>query len=511
MRFDSSQTLKIMALFLVVMLAAGCGAGNDATDPGSTPDAVDDPGTDPGVAQDEGATDPGEPDAGFDPGAPDDGASDTAEDPGPEDPGEPDPGYVWASGCEEPGTGAVWVPADPDAIEPDPGAIDPDADATEPVDPFLRHPFIQMSDRNTATVVWRMAEAPESEGCVEIAHGEVQRTVCGTAGATHQFEVRIDDLPPETEITYAVVVGEDRVPGTTFRTMPERPAPMRFAVFADAHNNEENLYRFAQTALALNVDFVVSVGDQAGSGQPWEFDIYFRGLRDLASRVNVWAVLGNHDEKNLSGYFDAFVLPEGNVPETDDGYGEGWWAHRIGNVWLGGGWVRDFYVSVPESDWGEVGWYREQFQKNAFQTAQWRLFFVHQPPYVLQWSDECNYDGEDCLKVALVPLMEEFGIQASFHGHMHGIEYGEVADGVWTFVAGGLGGGLDDDNCSPPEGFPSPWWRLYQVHNFALVETGCDAMTVRYMDIDGNELGRIVLDDEGNLLDHDPVAPLPGR
>lgn len=506
MHLDSHRTFNRLTFFFVAMLAAGCGSSDGASDPGDTPDAVEDLGSDLGLTDDGTPTDPGVPDTGTDIGTTDEGSPDATEDPGPSDvPDEPDPGYVWASGCEEPGTGAVWITTEPDAVEPDPDA---DAtDATEPADPFLRHPFIQMSDRDTVTIVWRMVEAPTVEGCVEVSYGEVEQTVCGTASPTHQFEVRIDDLPPETEIAYEVSVGDDRIPATTFRTMPERPAPMRFAVFADAHNNEENIYRFAQTALALNVDFVFSVGDQVGSGQPWEYDIYFRGLRDLSSRVNVWAVMGNHDDKNRPGYFDAFVLPVGNEAESDQG--EGWWDRRIGNVWLGGGWVRDFYVSTPETDWGEVGWFKQRFQTNAYQTAQWRLFFIHEPPYTLQWNDECDYDGEDCLKVALVPLMAEFGIQASFHGHMHGIEYGEVEDGVWTFVAGGLGGGLDGDNCSEPEGFPTPWYRLYGVHNFALVETGCDVMTVRYMDLDGNELGRIVIDEQGNLIEHDEVAPLP--
>lgn len=41
-----------------------------------------------------------------------------------------------------------------------------------------------------------------------------------------------------------------------------------------------------------------------------------------------------------------------------------------------------------------------------------------------------------------------------------------------------------------PTGLPQPWTYNY-VHNFAIVETGCDQMTVRFMDLDGNELDRV--------------------
>jgi hypothetical protein len=104
----------------------------------------------------------------------------------------------------------------------------------------------------------------------------------------------------------------------------------------------------------------------------------------------------------------------------------------------------------------------------------------------------------------MIPLLKEFGIQASFHGHMHGIEYGQ-ADGLWTFIAGGLGGGLDgmqEEVCQPYEGFPDPWYRRYGFHNYLIIETGCDVMTIRYMDLDGGELSRIVLDDKAELIEH---------
>lgn len=377
------------------------------------------------------------------------------------------PAFVWDSGCEGIGTGASWTPI---------------SDST-----FLRGPLIQMSDRNTVTIVWRTAIPTGEQGCVDYGWDDQTRTRCGMADANGQYEVLLDRLPAGTEIEYLARVGETATTNLTFRTMPDRPVPIKFAMFADIHNNDVNMRKASTTALAENVDFAIAVGDIAGAGLPEEYDITFRGWQDLGSRVNIWTVPGNHDEKNIQGYFDAFVMPQGNVAEIETGYGEGWWARRIGDVWIGGGWIRDFYLSMPDSDWGEVGWFREQFQTEEFKTAKWKLFFVHQPAYAIQWGSECDFDGEDCLKVAMVPMLREAGVQASFHGHMHGIEWG-VHDRVHMFTIGGLTGSMDSDVCVPTDAIPEGWQGLYEIPPMAIVEAGCDVLKVRIMDLDGNEL-----------------------
>jgi hypothetical protein len=380
------------------------------------------------------------------------------------------PPFTWAAGCEAPGTGATWTPI-PDGT-------------------FLRGPLVQLADRDRATIVWRTATPSAAEGCVDASWGDATATACGPADANGQYEVRLEGLPPATEVGYVARVGDLRTARLSFRTLPDRPVPLRFAVFADAHSNIPNLQKMSTIALAEGVDFAVAVGDLTGSGQVEEFDATFQGFRDLGTRVNVWAVIGNHDEKNMSAYFDAFVLPEGNAGEASAGLGEGYWARRMGNVWIGGGWIRDYYLSSPDATWGQAGWFREQFKTAEFQTAQWRLFFIHEPPWVASGGGDCDYYGETSLRASLMPLLVEGGIQASFHGHMHGLEWG-VVDGVHTYVGGGLsGGGMDEGTCPAPEGLPQPWSTLYGVPGFAIVETGCDRLLVRFLDLDGKEIGR---------------------
>lgn len=365
---------------------------------------------------------------------------------------------------------------------------------------FHRGPAIQMSDFDAVTVVWRTAMSTQEIGCVEYQVDDVGKSECGYADEWSQYEIALDNLPPATEISYSVSVGDTKTDTLTFRTMPDRPIPMKFAVFADGHDNLANYETFSELALEECVDFAVGVGDFTGHGSIEQFDSFFEGVRTLVSRVNLWTVIGNHDEKNKLNYFRSFVLPEGNVDGIDKGLGEGWWSQRIGNVWMGGGWIRDFYMSMPDSDWGEVGWFREQFQTEAFKTAQWKLFFIHEPPYGTQ-SGDCDYQGENSLRVALVPLMEEYGIHASIHGHVHCMEWAEVSPGYHMIVTGTLGGGIEDGDCSVPDDFPQPWHGFYGQHNFAIVETGCDALTFKYVDLSGQEITRIEIPADGTSID----------
>ena len=380
--------------------------------------------------------------------------------------------FEWPDGCQVQDAVAPWTKIEDDT--------------------FMRGPFIQMADRDGATIVWMVAERTDQQGCVNWSVGDRSGTECGLADANGQYEVRLSGLPSDTEITYSAGVGETRTVDLTFRTMPDVPRGMKFLVYADAHNTVENLQKMSEIALAEGVEFGICVGDVAHEALPEEYTQYFDGVRSLASRVNLWAVPGNHDDKNVVKFFESFVLPQGSTDPYDikSGMAEAYWDRRIGNMWIGGGWVRDFYISMPDSDWGEVGFFRQRFESRDFGTATWKLFFIHQPAWVIEWPG-CDYNGEQCLQTAMIPMLRDAGVQASFHGHMHGVEYG-VVDGVNTFIIGGVGGGLDaatedDQACPAPEGWFEPWFRLYGKHAFGIVETGCDRMVIRIVSVD-NEL-----------------------
>jgi len=464
MTVRSKAILATAEAIFCLALAAGCGSSTEKTDAGNDNGTPDVQGTD--VVDPEGDTVTNRDTMADDIVTTDEiVAADVVQD--------TDPEFHWASGCTGTPTGATWTMID---------------DQT-----FLRGPLIQMSDMDTVTVVWRPEIAMTDDGCVDyIVDGETL-TACVPPDSHGQYEVTLNNLPHATEIHYSARTGALKTTDLTFRTMPDTPAPMKFAVFADAHCQVDNLQKMAQIALAEGVDFAFGVGDFVASPEVMQYDLTLSGLKNLGSRVNVWTVIGNHDTGTDTAtgeyeFFNSFVSPVGDQDDAAAGFGEGYWDRRIGNVWLGGGWVKDFYFSTADSDFGEVGYFRKRFESEEFKTAQWRLFFIHEPPYCQGWGSCGEYTGESSLRVAMIPMAAANGIQATFHGHMHGYEYGQV-DGVWTFLPGGLGGSLDQV-CEAEAGFPQPWTYNY-VHNFAIVETNCDKMIVRFMDMDGNELDRV--------------------
>ncbi|MBP7125007.1 metallophosphoesterase [Myxococcota bacterium] len=355
---------------------------------------------------------------------------------------------------------------------------------------FLRGPLLQRVTSTEATVLWRVSPPRSEPGCVTLWPGDGEETLCAAPDGNGQYQVTLTGLAPATEIPYQVAVGDLRTGDLSFRTLPDRAVPVRFAVFADAHASAENLRRMSGIALAEDVDFAVVVGDLTVSGLREEYDAFFDGLRALGSRVGIWTVLGNHDSGHLEEYLESFSLPQGNWDEVANGLGEAFWSSRLGNVWIGGGWVRDFYFSAPDSDWGEVAWIRREASQRPFQTARWRLFFLHEPPYTAQWDQRCSYTGEWSVRTTLYPLLAEIGVQAAFHGHMHGIEWGDV-NGVASFIIGGLNGHMDPDICPVPEDFPKPWNGIYGIPNFAIVDTSCDRLVVRMMDLDGSLIQQV--------------------
>ncbi len=348
---------------------------------------------------------------------------------------------------------------------------------------FVRGPFIQMGDHDSSVIVWRTETPVQDEGCVDYRHGDFTGRRCASPDVNGQYEVELSDLPSETEVFYSVSTGGNQTVELSFRTLPMESKPLKILVFADAHNNPEALAWMADVALAEGVDLGVSVGDQASTPTDEEYAQYFQGLRDIASRVTIWSVPGNHDDYDVRMFFESVVLPKGSTSEDDlkGGYAEGYWDARLGNTWIGGGWVRDFYISPPDVDWGEVGFFRQRFESEEYKTAAWRLFFIHQPAWVAEWPG-CDYTGEECLKLSMIPMVRDGGVDATFHGHMHGVEWG-VVEGVNTFVIGGVGGDNDPGVCALPEDWPLPWSRSYGSNSFAIVETGDDAMSVRVFSV----------------------------
>jgi len=275
------------------------------------------------------------------------------------------------------------------------------------------------------------------------------------------------------------------VAGSTFLRAAHGDArPVRMAVFGDGHASTKILRHIAVAARDSSVDLAVIVGDAVGVSNEGQFVRFLEAVLPLVRVVPLWPVIGNHDRG--PAYFQTFMRPD--APSS--GQAEAWYSIRWGSVWMA---MLDTDDLVKAGETGietpEVAWLRAGLASPEARTADWRLLFVHQPPYSLGW-DPCirGYHGEAGLRRVLLPLASQAGVSVVFSGHVHGYERGQV-DGMTLIVTGGAGGTLDH-SCRAPEGFPSPWLTRYQNH-WVLVEAGPGALVIEAIGLDGVAFDRV--------------------
>lgn len=379
---------------------------------------------------------------------------------------------------ELPGDVPVEVFVDPGQ----PPCIDPwegNSWAMEADNTFIRGPYLQSVFSNSALVVWRAAQPRNDPGCVHWETGGESETSCDEPDAKGQYEVALTGLSPYTEVTYRVQVGEDETAKFTFRTAPEGNRPVRMLVAADTHRNVPVMKPIASQALQDGVDIAVLVGDLVSEPEEEQWDLYFEGFRSLMHRVMTWPVLGNHEARGQT-YFDAFIVP-GAAPDPPE---EIYYSVRWGGVWMGMLEIIDFDIaSWMGIETPEVVWLKEQLSSPEARDARWRFLFIHEPPYSVGWTPCPHYTGEAALRDVLTPIAQEYGVAVVFNGHTHGYERGKV-DGVWYFVAGGAGGGLDEV-CPVHDLLPDDWIAIFGEHHSLRVNAGCDLLVVEALDVDG--------------------------
>jgi predicted phosphodiesterase len=473
-----SRILAALLTCAALAALAACGSGNGTT---VAPDTIDTPTTDDGVTLDV-------------PADPDVPPVDVVQDTPPVDVVDPDLSV---------GDDIQDVPSDvlPDVVVPAcvgaPGQI---AWPTGVSTTFLRGPFLQDVRDSHAVVVFRPAVPLTEQGCVEWSVAGVASLVpfsaCVAPDAYGQYAVRLDDLPADAEVTYQVSAGATLTAGPfTFRSAPPLDRPQRIVVMSDLHANKDRtaavLSKIVTSALSDGVDFALTCGDHVDQPEEAQFDDLFDGLRPLLHRVPLFATIGNHEGRNAN-YFEAFVLPEADPPDPEAP--EMYYSFRRGNVWVGVLELIDWQLAwtLGGVAFGQVEWLAKELDSEAARSARWRILSIHQPPWGRNWAP-CSVDnpnfGEVSLRDMLVPMARDKGVSAILSGHFHDYEHGQM-DGVELFVLGGAGGGVENVECTAPEGLPTPW-KSVEVNHRLTVETGCDALTIVATDIEGNEIDRV--------------------
>ena len=303
----------------------------------------------------------------------------------------------------------------------------------------------------------------------------------------HQF--RITNLLQNQKYFYAVS-GTDSNGETitseqlSFRTAPGLDDSYTFVAIGDTQSQADVVKRVSDLAYMHRPNLVVHAGDLVSTGTvkaDWTGH-FFPSMQPLISRVPFMPVLGNH-EQDAQHYYDYMDLPQ---PEM-------YYSFEFGNA--------EFFMIDGNRELDE-GSEQLEWLENALEqsNATWKFAVLHQPPYT---SDSNDY-GDTYLTTStrgdtnvqhIIALLEEFGVDICFSGHVHDYERtfpilkGKVIPmdegGVMYVTTAGGGGHLEHFD-------PTNTWFGHKKANYHHLV---------YIAIHGNQLEFQAIDEHGRLFD----------
>ena len=200
----------------------------------------------------------------------------------------------------------------------------------------------------------------------------------------------------------------------SFRTLTSKTKAFSFAVCSDIHSNTQILSKLMQLPGVRQTAFFVNLGDMLSSmSGP---DAFFEGFLDLqtelyAKEKPLVFVRGNHEQ---IGIFSTDFFRMMNHPS-----GKTYYAFRHGKVCF---LALDAGNDHPDDSEGiyrntsmiaeERKWLQEVVQSELFQTASFRVAFLHMPPY------NGEYDSRAAMSL-LDGLFEEAPLHLLVSGHVH--------------------------------------------------------------------------------------------
>jgi len=222
--------------------------------------------------------------------------------------------------------------------------------------------------------------------------------------------------------------------------------------------------------MANRVDFGVAVGDMAEDGSSYgDTRVYYldRIAKYLGQMVPWFVAWGNHDQSS-----SAIIRKFSDLPSQMRG---GQYHAGFGNYSFE--YAGCHFLCIDDADSFDAAWIEADLRRAWAGGARFIFVFVHRPPFCERWID-----GDEFYRANLVPLLEKYGVDACFSGHMHGYERGFL-NGVYYCVTGG-GSWLD---------LPEPLvydWPHITVGGYQDMPPGIDGGLV-------NEYVRVIVDPVG--------------
>ncbi len=266
----------------------------------------------------------------------------------------------------------------------------------------------------------------------------------------------------------------------------------RFAVYGDNQRGVPIHRRVVEDIELSGAEVVLHVGDYVQDGLKSEqWDLQFGDpAGPLLENTVFLGVQGNHD-KNSHRYYEIIDPPGGNS----------WFKAVHGEVAF-------FGLDSNRKISRQADWLRE---KLSISEEKWKIVFFHEPPYSSSWPWP---GGSLKIREHFLPVLEEFGVDLVFAGHIHNYERFHKA-GIPYIITGGGG-----DTLSKPNQLPNPYMiQSTRIHNFCTADVYPNRIVVMARDLRGVPFDGITLEKENGIREmeiderrsYTASPPIPGK
>ncbi|MEZ5963951.1 MAG: metallophosphoesterase [Planctomycetota bacterium] len=401
----------------------------------------------------------------------------------------------------------------------------------------VRGPYLQMGGHDRAVVRWRTDVATSSRVWFGAAPGNLTQ-VATVPALTTEHVVELTGLTADTRSYYAVghdqqvLRGADNDHWWWTAPTPGTAKPTRVWVIGDSGTFNLDAYNVREAYLGYTgtrrTDVWLMLGDNAYTyGTDAEYqNAVFLMYEPLLRNTFLFPTLGNHDAFSASSstesgvYYDVFSLPrQGELGGMASGT-EAYYSFDHGDI---------HFVCLDSQDTPRTSgspmltWLQADLANN---TRKWLVAFFHHPPYTKGSHDSDNPADSggrmtDMRSIAL-PLLEAGGVDLVLTGHSHCYERSFLLDGHYglssTLTSAmvldrGDGRAAGDGTYAKSTAGPAPHeGAVYAVAGSSGQISGgsldhpamfvsMNTLGSMVLDIDGNELDAVFLDDQGAVRD----------
>lgn len=264
------------------------------------------------------------------------------------------------------------------------------------------------------------------------------------------FSLTIPDLQADTPYFYQITAKDEEGNSLesgilTFKTKVKNEAPIVFGVVSDTEARPQINEKIGLRLWDERPDFVIHMGDVTDGGKEndkWQWtQEYFPGSSALTTRIPMIPTAGN-------GEGDLYWYKKYHPQAEPDGY----FSYTSGSG--------EFFVlnSNNKSELQPGGAQYEWLKSGLSQSkSTWKFVYMHHAPYSSDeddygntWKQASTYGDRDFQP--LTRLLEEFGVDVMFFGHLHTYmrtfplrnDQIDLHQGIHYIQMGGMGGNLED-------------------------------------------------------------------